>query len=113
MSFENNIKQWVHYDNEIKKLNNELKNLRNKKNTITTDIFNHVNENSLNSSIIKISDGNLRFVNSKTANPLTFTFVEECLNQIISDQEKVKQIINFIKQKRQYKYVDDIKRLYK
>ena len=48
----------------------------------------------------------------KVCNPLTFKFITDCLNEIINDPEKVKQIINYLKEKRESKYVEEIKRFY-
>ncbi len=48
MSFESNIKQWVGYDNQIKELNEKIKNFREKKNNISNDILNNVNEKKIN-----------------------------------------------------------------
>ena len=112
MSFEKNIKEWVKYDNEIKELNKKIKDLRNIKMDITTNIMNYVNENNINDSTIKISDGNLRFANVKVQSPLTYKYIEECLLEIINDDTKVKQIITYIKNKRESKYVEEIKRFY-
>lgn len=112
MSFEKNIKEWVAYDNQIKELNEKLKGLREKKNNLSNDIFNYVNEKNINNSVIKISDGKLKFSLSKVQPQLTFKFLEQCLNEIISDNEKVKQILNYIKEKREIKYVEEIKRFY-
>lgn len=112
MSFESNIKQWVGYDNQIKELNDKIKSLREKKNNLSNDILSYVNDKEINDSIVKISDGKLRFGTAKVQPPLTFKFVELCLNEIISEEEKVKQIINYIKEKRETKYVEEIKRFY-
>lgn len=112
MSFEKNIKDWVKYDNEIKELNKKIKDLRNFKTDITNDIMIYVNENKINDSTIKISDGNLRFANVKVQSPLTYKYIEECLLEIIDDDSKVKQIITYIKNKRESKYVEEIKRFY-
>ena len=38
--------------------------------------------------------------------------LEECLNECIQNEDQVKQIIKFIKSKREFKYVSDIKRFY-
>ena len=112
MSFETNIKQWVGYDNQIKELNDKIKSLREKKNYLSNDILNYVNDKEINDSIVKISDGKLKFTSVKVQPPLTFKFVESCLGEIISEEEKVKQIINYIKEKRETKYVEEIKRFY-
>tara|TARA_R110002072_G_scaffold54564_2_gene143111 strand:+ start:783 stop:1124 length:342 start_codon:yes stop_codon:yes gene_type:complete len=112
MTFENNIKQWVIYDNEIKGINEKLKSLREKKNGLSTDIFNYVHEKNISQRVVKISNGNLKFMSVKVQQPLTFKFVEQCLGEIINEEDKVKQIINYIKDKRESKYVEEIKRFY-
>ena len=112
MSFENNIKQWVLYDNKIKELNESLKSYREKKNTLSTNIFTYVNDENIKNSIVKISDGRLKFTTVKTHNPLTFKFIEECLKEIIKDESQVDKIITHIREKRETKYVEEIKRFY-
>ena len=71
-----------------------------------------VDDNNLSSSTIKISDGRLKFAQNKQTAPLTLGFLETCLSDIINDEEKVTQIMEYIKQKRDVKYVPDIKRFY-
>jgi len=112
MSFESNIKEWVGYDNQIKELNYKIKSLREKKNNLSNDILIYVNDKEINQSVVKISDGKLKFTTVKVQTPLTFKFVESCLNEIISEEEKVKQIIDHLKEKRETKYVEEIKRFY-
>ena len=61
---------------------------------------------------MKISDGNLKFTTVKVTTPLTFKFIEKCLNEIINNSKQVEQIINYLKEKRENKYVEEIKRFY-
>lgn len=106
------IKEWVILDNKIKEINNQVKQIRDQKNTVNTEVIRYVQDNNLNNAKIQISDGQLKFVNSKITPPLTFKFLEECLNDIINDKDKVNQIILYIKQQRDVKSVMDIKRYY-
>lgn len=112
MSFEDQIKEWVTIDNEIRKRNESLRELREKRNTLTTDIYEYVKSNDLGNAVINISDGRLRFQNVKTTKPLTLKFIQECLNDCIDSEEDVKAIMNVIKSKRESNYTDDIKRYY-
>ena len=96
----------------LKLLNNKTKELRDKKNTLNEKITNYIEKNqSLNSSI-KISDGQLKFIKVKETQPLTFKYLETCLSEIIKNEEQVTKIIEYIKNKRDIKYVHEIKRLY-
>ena len=63
-------------------------------------------------TVINISDGKLKFNNTKQTSPLTFKFVKQCLNECIGNSANVDKIINYIKEKRVVHYTKDIKRQY-
>ena len=111
-SFQENVKNWVQLDSQLKTLNEKTKELRNQRNDLSNGIFDFVDDNNLSSSTIKIYDGRLKFAQNKQTAPLTLGFLETCLSDIINDEEKVIQIMEYIKQKRDVKYVPDIKRFY-
>lgn len=112
MSFEQNIQQWVLLDNQIKKLTDKVKELRELKNNQSETILQHVETNNLSNATVQISDGKLKFASIRQTTPLTFKFVEDCLNKCIGNSEQVEKIINFIKESREIKYIPDIKRTY-
>lgn len=111
MSFEQNIQQWVSIDNQIKLLNDKIHELREKKNKLGENITHHVEENNLRNATVQISDGKLRFVNTKVSSPLTFKYVEKSLGEVIKNQTQVKQIVDYLKQHRETKVVPEIKRI--
>ena len=110
MNFEGNIQQWVSIDNQIKLLNEKIKDLRDKKNTLSEDINEYVKTNKLSKSTIQISDGKLKFVDTRVAEPLTFKYLEKTLGEVIKNESQVKLIMEHLKQKREIKVVSDIKR---
>jgi len=71
MSFDNQIQQWVSIDNQIKLLNEKMKDLRNKKNELSNNITNYAESNNLSNSTIEIGDGKLKFINTKQTEPRT------------------------------------------
>jgi len=111
--FQHNIKSWVQIDNQIKKMNTSLSDLRARRNDIQDHITSYVEENNLDNAIIEISDGNLRFNNYKQSSPLTFKYIQKCLTECISDEDTVDKLMNYIKEKREVKYQNGIKRNYK
>ena len=111
MNFEQQIHQWVAIDNQMKIVADKMKELRDKKNTISEQINTHIETNQIN-SVVKLSDGQLKFVKVKETQPLTFKYLETCLSEIIKNEEQVKKIVEYIKNKREVKYVPEIKRLY-
>lgn len=111
MSFENQIQQWVQIDNQLKQLNEKTRELRDKRNILENDITKHAFSNNLNNSFVKISDGKLKFVNTKIPEPLTFKYLEKSLNEVIKNESQVNVIMEHLKNKRSIKFVPEIKRL--
>ena len=110
--FTNMIKEWVTIDNELRELSLKSKSLREKKNNVNNNVINYIENNNLDNAIIKISDGTLKFNYTNISQPLTFKYINECLNDIINDKNQVEAIINYIKNKRNVKSIMDIKRNY-
>lgn len=112
MSFEQNVQQWISIDNQQKSLNDKYKELRDKKQELTIQINEYVETKQLTNSIITISDGKLKFTNSKDTQQLTFKYLETCLCEIIKNETHVKKIIEYVKNKREIKIVPEIRRFY-
>ena len=112
MDFTQSIREWVSIDNKIKKYQEEIKKERLTRNALTSSILDQAVESNMEHAVIEITDGKLKFQNTRVTAPLTFRFLEECLNECINGEEQVKQIIKYIKSKREVKYVPDIKRSY-
>ena len=112
MNFEPHLQQWVAIDNQMRILNDRMKELRDKKNIVTEQINTHVETSNLTNSIVKINDGQLKFLTVKDTQQLTFKHLETCLSEIIKNEEQVKKIIEYVKNKREVNYVPEIKRIY-
>ena len=110
--FDKQIQKWVEIDNKIKKINAELKTSRELKNDLETSIMTTVNNKKLLNTSLSLPDGRLRFVETKTTNPISLTFVEQCLNNIIPNKSQVQHILKYIKEKREIKINSEIKRYY-
>ena len=117
--FTENVQQWVNIDTQLTILNEKTKKLREHKNRLSDEITNYMkdkiniqpNPKSSIQSKIQISDGELRIYNKKEYPPLSFTYVEKCLVDIIPDKSHVEYIINYLKSKREIKEELDIKRV--
>jgi dihydroorotase len=110
MSFENQIQQWVQLDNQLKQINEKTKELREKRNALEQNITNYASSNNLSNATVQISDGKLKFANTKVPEPLTFKYLEKTLSEVIKNESQVKLIMEHIKQKRAVKIVPEIKR---
>jgi len=112
MSFEESIQNWVTTDNKIRSLNEELKELREERNSANDVIMAYVETNKLANATVKISDGKLRFTSARQTAPLTLKYLNECLTKCIQNKEQVGLIMKYIKESRNVKYTPDIKRSY-
>jgi len=110
--FQKNIQDWVTVDNQIKTLNQQIKELRGNRSSLTNNIFTYAESNNLENAVIQISDGKLKFQNLKQTAPISFKLVKEVLNECIDNEEHVDAIITAIKNKRESKFTYDIKRTY-
>jgi hypothetical protein len=108
MSFEEQIQEWVLIDNQIKSLSDKINDLREKKKVISAGLFKH----SEKSPIININGGKLKFISVNIASPLSYKYVEKSLGEIIKNENQVKQIVSYLKEKREIKNVPEIKRIY-
>jgi len=112
MNLEEHIKSWVLFDNQIKAYNDKIKEIRNKRSDLGDNIVEYMNRKHPNHSTIEISDGKLKLANTSTATPLSFKFVETCLQSYFNDDKLTADIMNHIKEKRQTKTSVEIKRIY-
>ena len=111
-AFDKQIQKWIELDNKLKKINNEIKTTREMKNDLEASIMETVNNKKLLNTTLSTTDGRLRFIETKTSNPLSLTFVEQCLHEIIPNASQVQHILKYIKEKREIKINPEIKRYY-
>jgi len=111
-AFDKQIQKWIELDNKLKKINNEIKITREMKNDLEASIMEIVNNKKLLNTSISTTDGRLRFIETKSSNPLSLTFVEQCLHEIIPNASQVQHILKYIKEKREIKINPEIKRYY-
>jgi len=110
MSFESNIQRWVAIDNQIKLHADKIKQLRDEKNTLSAELMGQADSNGHKNSVIKISDGRLRFIDTRITEPLTFRYIDNALNTLIPNTETREQIIMCLKTNRNTKVVSELKR---
>ena len=87
MSLEEAIKKWVVLDNKQKKLNKKIKDLKNKKSDLTTNIVTNISEKNIKSPIIKISDGRLSLIETQQANIISLKFLLDTFKEYVEDDK--------------------------
>jgi hypothetical protein len=111
--FIENVKTWVLMDSQIKIINEKIKKIRESKHQLSESICEYMKESNLLENKIGITDGELRVYEKKEYSPLSYTYIEKCLAEIIHDKKQLDYIIQYLKQKREITTSLDIKRTYK
>ena len=112
MTFQDNIKDWVALDNNIKTLSDEIKILRDKKKKLNNSILEYINTNNLTNATININDGCLKFSHTKITKAITLKYLEESLNELITDKNQISTILEYIKRNREINEIQEIKRTF-
>jgi hypothetical protein len=87
MNIEESIKKWVVLDNQQKKLNSQISNLRDEKNELTKDIISYYDLKNAKYPNINISDGKLCFIQQKITNSLSVKFLEQCFEEFFENYD--------------------------
>ncbi len=94
------MEQFLQIDNKIKELNDQLRNLREKRNLLEA----HIIKNNIQHNQCKI-------VETRSAEPITFRYLERSLGEIIPDKQQLQRVMEHVKQRRQITINKEIKRL--
>jgi len=105
-----NVKNWVVLEQQLHNIHEKAKELRGLKSKITVNICDYIKSNNITTNI-GISNGELRIYEKKEYKPLTFTYVEKCLNEILKDKNQIDFIMKYIKENRELNITQDIKRI--
>ena len=106
------VKRWTILDTQLKLIQEKTKTMREERHQLNDKICEHMTKHNLTNKRIGIHDGDLRMYDKKEYSPLTFGFLEEHLGEIIPDKSHVDFIIQYLKEHRQTKTVQDLRRTY-
>ena len=112
LSLEQRIQRWVQLDNQVKQINDAVRELRESRNDVESSILAHVADNNLSHATVRIKDGTLKFAfNVKQPPALTLAFLSEALAECCPPQQAA-AIMQHIRAKRDAaaKLVPEIRR---
>ena len=112
-SFEQDMRKWAILDNKIRASNNELKGLRSQKAEVGSSICEFMKTKGLENKKVDTGDSIISFYEKNEYPALTFGYIEKCLGEIILDKEKIAIIIKHLKDKREIKKSNDLRRRFK
>ena len=105
------IKQFVSIDDELKQLQEKTKLLRERKRELNSSIIEDISKKHSNIDKLKINLDNrsIKFSNITHYQPLSMTYIQECLEKCIDEDENVEYIIDLIKTSRKKQVHREIK----
>jgi hypothetical protein len=110
---EQRIQRWVQLDNQVKQLNDQVRELRESRNDVESSILAHVADHNLSHATVRIKDGGtLKFAfNVKQPPALTLAFLNEALAECCPPQQAA-AIMQHVRAKRDAaaKLVPEIRR---
>jgi hypothetical protein len=96
--FKDLVITWVEIDDNIRKLNAQLKELKDDKKQYEQSVLQYLE--SIGENVIDISDGKLRRNVSKTKGALKQELIQSALTDCTNDPDKAVQMTNYIMNKR-------------
>jgi hypothetical protein len=110
--FVESVQKWVSIDTQIKAINEKVKKARELKSQLIGNIYQYVEKKGLENTRIEISDGDLKFYEKRDYQPITFGYIEDCLEKLFSDPKEVERIMDYLHENREIKVTKDIRRNY-
>ena len=112
MSFEDNVRQWTILDTKIRLANAQLREMRTARDNLSKSVCDHMKQTGIDKRKIEIADSKIEVSEKKEYSSLTMSYLEKCLSAIIQEQESVKHILQYIKDKREIKKSVELKRTF-
>ena len=109
---QNYVKEWLKYDDEIKTLQDAIKERKKQKNEIGKILINFMDTNNI--PHFNLSDGKLIFAKSEHTQPVNIKFLKETLSSAPTlNVEQYQNLLSFIESKRGKKVTTRLKRTHK
>jgi hypothetical protein len=110
--FIENIKKWASLEKQLKTVNEKTKELRTQKSELADSICQYMETHPIANNAIQLTDGQIRLVERKEYTPLSFSYIEECLETLIPDKSHVDVIMDYLYEHRDMRVVNELKRTY-
>lgn len=109
--FKKQIKNYVSYDDKIKKYNAELRKLRQEKSRLEQSIMKFMNKNQMNDTVINLTGGGkLQLGQSKKTESLSKNYILEKLTTYFGSEDDAQKIVDYLYSNRVITMTDSIKR---
>jgi hypothetical protein len=108
------IQKWVDLDNVIELKKTKLKDIQDRKKHIEEDILNYIEENDMQNLHINITDGHIKFQETKTTSMISQKYLKDMLDKFFESHRgeaiNPKNIYDYLMKNREVKTKLGIKR---
>ena len=110
IDFKEDVKTWIKLDDDIKMLNDAIKERKNKKQEITPRLLEFMEKHDIND--LNTDEGHLKFQKSLRSKPLSKKYLMDRLGFFFKSDTKSEKIVNFIYSNREKTEISNLKRIY-
>jgi predicted transcriptional regulator len=110
--FVENVKHWAALEKQLKTINEKTRELRAQKSELVDTISQYMETHPISNNTIQLTDGHIRLTERKEYAPLSFSYVEECLETLIPEKSHVDAIMDYLYEHREMRVSKELKRTY-
>jgi septal ring factor EnvC (AmiA/AmiB activator) len=107
--FKSTVKRYLQINEHEEKLKEEMKQLKNEKDSIENNIMKFMENNNITDRDIDVGDFKLKYSTSKKTEGVTKKLIYERLVQFLNNEQKAKELLDFIYQERNSEMINSIK----
>ena len=110
--FIQNVQKWNYIESQLKDVNEKTKKMRTMKSDIANKICFFLEQNKIKNKI-GIGNREIQMYEKKDYKPLSFTYIEGKLREIIQDENQVEFVIQYLKDNREITISKDLRKINK
>ena len=104
-----NIKTWAKLDQVCKEMQSKVSDIRKQRSNIETNIMQNIHNLNIQSKTLVVDNKQFQLKSNKQYQGITMGYLKTCLMSYFNDEEVVKDIMEHIKNKRDYKINNEFK----
>jgi len=103
------VQQYLQLDEELQEIQNQQKELREKRTQVQTRIIDYMRDNDLEHRTLKTGKTQLSIISRKQYSAISFSYLDKMLRNIIPDTSQIPSILQYLKENREVKVVSEIR----
>ena len=103
------VQQYLQLDEELEEIQNQQKELREKRTQVQTRIIDYMRDNDLEHRTLKTGKTQLSIISRKQYSAISFSYLDKMLRNIIPDTSQIPSILQYLKENREVKVVSEIR----